>query len=113
MNYCIIENNVVTNIIKVANEEEANLFNAVYLGEDAAIGDVVIDGTIPEKPIKSESTLKANKIREDRNKLLADTDWWGLTDHVMTSEEAAYRQALRDITEQEGFPDNVVYPTLP
>lgn len=113
MRYCIIENNVVTNVIEISNEEDAKLFNAVYLGEEAAIGDIIIDGAIADKPIDNNSNLIAKRVREDRNKLLADTDWWALTDHVMTTEQAAYRQALRDITEQDGFPDNVIYPPLP
>jgi hypothetical protein len=31
----------------------------------------------------------------------------------MTSEQTAYRQALRDITAQAGFPTNVTWPTKP
>lgn len=37
-------------------------------------------------------------LREERDKKLAETDWWALADRVMTSEQTAYRQALRDIT---------------
>jgi hypothetical protein len=113
MKYCIIENNVVTNVIEISNDEDAKLFNAVYLGEEAAIGDVIINGVISGKSIQSDSALMANRVRETRNKLLADTDWWALTDHVMTPEQTAYRQALRDITTQDGFPNNVIYPPLP
>jgi hypothetical protein len=45
--------------------------------------------------------------------LLKETDEWALTDRTMTAEQIAYRQALRDITEQDGYPDNVVWPTKP
>ena len=37
----------------------------------------------------------------------------GLTDVVMSSEMATYRQALRDITDQVGFPNTVVWPVKP
>ena len=37
-------------------------------------------------------------LREDRNKLLAETDWWGASDNTMTAEQTQYRQDLRDIT---------------
>lgn len=37
-------------------------------------------------------------LRDYRNRLLAETDWWALSDQTMTPERAAYRQALRDIT---------------
>jgi hypothetical protein len=55
----------------------------------------------------------AASVRGQRSTLLAETDWTGLTDVVMSSEMAAYRQALRDITLQPGFPHNVTWPTKP
>lgn len=61
--------------------------------------------------------VKGNEIRAERNRLLAECDWTQLADVVLTDEAkeawAAYRQALRDITAQEGFPDSVTYPTKP
>jgi hypothetical protein len=51
--------------------------------------------------------------RKKRNELLAETDWWASSDLTMTSEQIAYRQAWRDITEQEGFPDSITWPTIP
>lgn len=52
-------------------------------------------------------------VREKRNRLLSDTDWMALSDNTMTPEWASYRQALRDITAQEGFPFSVIWPTKP
>jgi|TARA_R100000482_G_C5115435_1_gene142778 hypothetical protein len=37
-------------------------------------------------------------LRNKRNRLLAETDWWGASDHTMTTEQTKYRQDLRDIT---------------
>ena len=51
--------------------------------------------------------------RVRRDALLLSTDWWTLEGRVMTAEQTAYRQALRDITGQEGFPDNITWPTKP
>ncbi len=48
-----------------------------------------------------------------RNDLLAETDWWATSDRTMTAEQTAYRQALRDITNQADFPDNITWPTKP
>lgn len=53
------------------------------------------------------------KARKRRNALLFETDWWALSDNTMTAEQAAYRQALRDVTSQAGFPQNVTWPTKP
>jgi hypothetical protein len=36
-----------------------------------------------------------------------------LSDNTMSTEMAAYRQALRDITAQGGFPYSVTWPTKP
>lgn len=52
-------------------------------------------------------------VRNTRNALMAETDWMTLPDNNPTEELLAYRQALRDITEQEGFPENVVWPEKP
>jgi len=52
-------------------------------------------------------------IRDQRERLLSDTDWMALSDNTMTPEWASYRQALRDITAQEGFPFSVVWPAKP
>jgi len=52
-------------------------------------------------------------LREERNRLLAETDWWANSDLTMTAEQTAYRQALRDITDTYTSLDDVVWPTKP
>ena len=51
--------------------------------------------------------------RHVRGNLLAETDVWALSDRTMTAEQTAYRQALRDITGQAGFPEDITWPTKP
>jgi hypothetical protein len=52
-----------------------------------------------------------------RNEALARSDWTQLPDVPLTLEQktawATYRQALRDITAQPGFPDNINWPMKP
>lgn len=60
-----------------------------------------------------ESDRKAAAIREERNKLLTATDWRALADQTLSDEWRDYRQALRDISSQETFPDEVIWPTEP
>lgn len=55
----------------------------------------------------------ANIIRAERNGLLTATDWWVLPDRTATQEQLDYRTALRNLPQQEGFPDNVNWPTKP
>lgn len=53
-------------------------------------------------------------IRDKRDHLLSDTDKLALSDRpAMSSGWLAYRQELRDITDQEGFPYSVIFPTKP
>jgi len=55
-------------------------------------------------------------LREKRNSLLAQTDWWGASDNTMTDAQKKYRQDLRDITEGLNTVDkvnSVVWPTKP
>ena len=52
-------------------------------------------------------------LRVERDRRLAETDWWAVADRTMTSEQTAYRQALRDITTSATSLDDVVWPTKP
>ena len=51
--------------------------------------------------------------RQERNIRLAKTDWMGMSDTTMSAEWATYRQALRDVPAQEGFPHNITWPDEP
>jgi len=53
------------------------------------------------------------ELREERNRRIAETDWWASSDLTMTAEQTAYRQALRDITNTYTSLDDVVWPTKP
>lgn len=53
---------------------------------------------------------KATEVRSKRNSLLEETDFYGLSDVTMPDNIRQYRQALRDVTSQPGFPENVVWP---
>ena len=43
--------------------------------------------------------IALDNLRAERNKLLAETDYFALADNTMTEEVKTYRQNLRDITE--------------
>lgn len=56
----------------------------------------------------------AKRVRQERNKRLGETDWTQLVDAPLDATPwAAYRQVLRDITTQPGFPHNVTWPEEP
>ena len=66
----------------------------------------------------SKQNVDASKVeaaRDKRNALLAETDWTQGADIPTTIKSAykPYRQALRDVPLQEGFPNNILWPTKP
>jgi len=52
-------------------------------------------------------------LREKRNQMLAETDYFGMPDMTMSDEMRAYRQALRDLPANTTDPANPVWPTKP
>jgi len=108
MNYCIVKDGVIENIIVCENNEVAAQFGALPIYDGAVIGH---EYNVPEP------TMTEDEAREMRNKLLAETDWTQMPDSPLSNElrEAyrVYRQALRDITAQEGFPASITWPELP
>ena len=64
------------------------------------------------KAMKDEEQAKA--VRQQRGEKLKETDWTQVADApVDKAAWATYRQALRDVTAQAGFPWNVEWPTQP
>ena len=55
-------------------------------------------------------------LREKRNMLLKETDWWGASDNTMTDAQKKYRQDLRDLTNGLDTVEKVnavTFPTKP
>jgi hypothetical protein len=66
-----------------------------------------------QEQIAERTTSKEKEIRNDRNRLLAETDWRFRSDLTPSQAWIDYCQALRDITSQAGFPWNVQWPSQP
>ena len=103
-------------------EEDAQL----NIGDDISyiaherVGDpwlVKVSGGVAAVDAALETSYNNNKaeaeIRAERDALLAATDIYALQDLVMTEEMKTYRQALRDVPQQAGFPTTVTWPTKP
>ena len=84
--------------------------------------DTIEDGvtvTKAEHEAAYQARLDENRERtnrENRDTLLAETDWWAIPDSpTMTAEQTAYRQALRDITSHANWPhlEESDWPTKP
>ena len=59
-----------------------------------------------------QTAEKWKRVRADRNRRLAETDYLALNDQNLSAEMTTYRQALRDITTQTD-PDNITWPEKP
>lgn len=91
-----------------------------------ALGPVFVDrpatATEPAKTaVEQEAEYKAQKdaeqaknMREQRNQKLKDSDWSQVADApVDKAVWATYRQALRDVPTQAGFPWDINWPVAP
>lgn len=92
--------------------DQAPIFQAIKEAFDH--GEIQVANYVP--PVIPDEDL-AFDIREKRNTLLADTDFLINPDYPISDidREAVkiYRQTLRDITKQDGFPREVVWPEKP
>lgn len=72
---------------------------------------------IPEKTEEEKLAEAEEQVRSQRDSLISDTDYLLMDDYPIGSEDIAvvktYRQELRDVPQQEGFPYDVVWPELP
>ena len=64
-----------------------------------------------------KDTEQGKSVRTDRNKRLADCDWTQLPDAPLNQEQKLawvnYREELRNVPQQEGFPWTVIWPEQP
>lgn len=94
-----------------------------YFGTAPDDADLSAPGILGEYSVTDWETMRsdemarrdpATKARDKRNALLSACDWTQVADApVDQAAWAAYRQALRDVPEQTGFPDTINWPTEP
>jgi hypothetical protein len=84
----------------------------------------VIDWLSPDITQPTEAEIQAEiarleaeqpwkELRQQRNRLIAETDYLALSDSTLTTEMATYRQALRDLPANTTDPTNPVWPVKP
>jgi hypothetical protein len=140
--YALIENGEITRVnidfpavvngvsfSKGSTEEDARKNGLVpIVGDEPSHTDrerlagpqYVFDGTNVNRVFTVEpipDAEKAGQVRAERNQMLKDCDWTQVVDAPLTQSLAfewqTYRQALRDITSQTGFPWDVTWPDAP
>lgn len=74
----------------------------------------IIEREQTQEEIQTQENTSKESIRGQRNNLLSRSDWTQVADApVDKAAWAVYRQELRDITAQAGFPTEVIWPTKP
>jgi len=68
---------------------------------------------INEKIDELKAAEPMQLLREERDRLIAATDWWASSDLTMSSAQTKYRQDLRDITKSATSLDDVSWPEKP
>ena len=132
-NYILLTNNLITQIqiansaespwIEVAADVSTLIMDTKYIYVDGVITNtnqpVLPPGLYMEwdysrnEWVSTKTTvIQWTIIRKERNVLLEETDWMGLSDVTMPSAWQTYRQALRDITDQAD-PFSITWPTKP
>tara|TARA_R100000458_G_C8094722_1_gene123926 strand:+ start:222 stop:560 length:339 start_codon:yes stop_codon:yes gene_type:complete len=80
-------------------------------GSDPALKPT--DEAIEAENTRIQNDLPNRRLRADRNKLLAETDWMANSDVTMSDAWKKYRQDLRDIPANTADPANPTWPTKP
>lgn len=107
------------NLFKPHTQTQKMVSSEPYLEDGWVYTVTVVDKSDDE--IAAEEAAKtdaaARSVRNQRNRLLAESDWTQVDDTPLTNtakqEWAIYRQALRDITKQDGFPASITWPVQP
>jgi hypothetical protein len=83
-------------------------------GEWVVLWDILAKST---ESIAEQDEHRAAEVRDSRGSKLSATDWTQITDAPLTTEQRAawssYRQSLRDLTTQPGFPWEITWPVKP
>ena len=80
-------------------------------GDDWILDHQAVDLT--DEEIAEATAILAANARVTRDELLAATDFYALSDVVMTSEMTTYRSDLRSVPTLSGFPNDFEWPTAP
>lgn len=107
----VIENGVVVNTIEV---ESLDFLPNLVEATEGNIGWSYSNGVFTAPADESTDEDKAVLARARRDSLLSESDWTQVADApVDKAAWATYRQELRDIPAQEGFPNTINWPTEP
>jgi hypothetical protein len=131
--YSVLNGQILRNVQTSGNIDQQIQSNEAYINGFFTDTDYYVENNqpqvIPPKPSKysifdyttkqwiSDESLAIADVTQKRNALLYSSDWTQIPNNPLTAEQqaawATYRQELRDISKQSGYPFNVIWPTPP
>lgn len=117
MNIHLSDNSVMPYAYRVDGTEDNDGFICQAVKHDYISGNFTEINECPDWKIQLEKEVLSLDVRSERNNLLSNTDHLIQSDYPLSDEKKqeikVYRQALRDIPQQDGFPENIVWPDKP
>jgi hypothetical protein len=116
--YAQVENGIVVNI-SVAEADFASERGLILATAETEIGGTYDGSAFARRVVTDDRTdaQKENDARSERDGWLKYCDWTVMPDSPLSDSDKTawqtYRQALRDVPAQAGFPDNITWPTKP
>ena len=102
-----------TNVKRIEENDDGTL-NCYDDNDNVVTFTSAEETAITAKDTELNNAHELKRLRNKRDKLIAETDYWGSPDlPAMTTAQTNYRQALRDITNTYTSLDTVVWPTKP
>lgn len=90
-------------LTELAPDAKWTIENNDYSTLDWKSPDIIIpnqqelEAKVAEIAEREKTAAPLRLLRRQRDRLLQETDWWAVSDRVMSNEQLAYRQALRDL----------------
>lgn len=107
----VIENGVVVNTIEV---DSLDFLPNLVEATEGSIGWSYANGVFTAPVVVVSDEEAAQQVRSRRDSLLTQSDWTQVADALVDQAAwATYRQALRDIPSQAGFPNTINWPVAP
>ena len=108
-----IESGLVADLWEVPSLTAFEGVTLIEAPNDVGMG-WLYDGSVFTAPADTRTDEEiASEARSKRNSLLSATDFHALSDTDMSEAMTTYRQALRDVPEQLGFPGEITWPESP
>ena len=92
---------------------ERDMFQEYTVTDEEGVETTVTVQAQKDAKVAADRATREAAERDVRNTLLKETDYYALSDVTMSDAMKTYRQALRDVPAQSGFPNSITWPEKP